>query len=194
MADKVIAADTESWLLIPAVEVLGDPYGIGVAGKEPIGALTADLVNEYLSIVDRASAGYSGAGGNITESVKDDAKLAATSSATDPDKAINASGNIVVPTTQNYDAKLTIFRDKDSASTASNYNLANDSLRARGLRYIAFRRIGLAWDAAAVAGQKYSAFYVETDNPIDAYGDGNNQTIDVTFVTKSVAKIDAILL
>ncbi|MGN6324492.1 phage tail tube protein [Pseudolysinimonas sp.] len=194
MADKVIAADTESWLLIPAVEVLGDPYGIGVAGKNPIGALSHALVNEYLNLKSRASAGYTGAGGNITLSVKDDSKLAATSSETDNDKAINASGNSVVPTSQNYDAKMTLFRDKDSASTSSNYNVANDSVRARGIRYIAFRRIELGWDVAAAAGQKYSAFYVETDYPIDEYGDGNNQTINATFVTKSIAKIDAVLV
>lgn len=191
MADKVLAADTESWLLIPAVEVLGEPNGIGVAGKAPIGELTAALVNEYLAIIDRASASYSGAGGNITLAVKDDSKLEATDSETDGDKAINASGNSVVPTSQNYDAKLTIFRDGDSAATDSTYNVANDSVRARGIRYIAFRRIGLAFDAPAVAGQKYSAFYVETDNPIDAYGDGANQTITVDLVSKSVAKIDA---
>lgn len=194
MADKVIAADTESWLLLPAVEVLGDPFAIGVAGKVKIDVLTAALINEYLVIQDRASAGYTGAGGNITLSVKDDSKLALTNSETDPDKAINASGNSVVPTSQNYDAKLTIFRDKLSASTSSNYNLANDSLRARGARYIAFRRIGLAFDAAAVAGQKYNAFYVETDHPIDMYGDGNNQTVDITLVTKSVALEDATIV
>ena len=191
MADKVIAADTESWLLIPAVEVLGEPYGIGVAGKAAIGALTVALVNEYLAIVDRSSAGYTGAGGNITPSVKDDAKLAATSSETDGDKPINASGNFIVPTSQNYEAQFTLFRDKDSASTSSNYNLANDNVRAKGIRYIAFRRIGLGWNVAAVSGQKYSAFYVETDNPIDQYGDGVNQSIGVNFITKSIAKIDA---
>lgn len=194
MADKVIAADTEAWLLLPAVEVLGDPFAIGVTGKAKINALTAALVNEYLTLVDRASIGYSGAGGNITLAVKDDAKLALTSSATDGDKAINASGNSVVPTSQNYDAKLTIFRDKLSAATDSNYNLANDSLRARGVRYIAFRRIGFPYNALGVAGQKYNAFYVETDSPIDMYADGNNQTIDVTLVPKSVAVEDAILL
>lgn len=194
MADKVIAADTESWLLIPAVEVLGEPHGIGVAGKDPIGELSADLVNEYLALQSRAATGYSGAGGNITESVKDDSKLQSTSSETDSDKAINASGNSVVPTSQNYDAQMTLFRDKLIASTTSNFNVANDSVRAKGLKYIAFRRIGLAWDAAAASGQKYSAFFIETDNPIDQYGDGANQTIGATFITKSVAKIDATLV
>lgn len=194
MADKVIAADTESWLLIPAVEVLGEPHGIGVAGKDPIGALSADLVNEYLALTTRAATGYTGAGGNITESVKDDSTLAATSSETDSDKAINASGNSVTPTSQNYDASMTLFRDKMSGATDSNFNVANDCVRAKGIRYIAFRRIGLAWNAAAAAGQKYSAFYVETDNPIDQYGDGANQTIGATFITKSVATIDAELV
>lgn len=191
MADKVIAADTESWLLIPAVEVLGEPFGIGVAGTDPIGALSAALVNEYLGLVDRASVGYSGAGGNVTESVKDDSSLASTSSETDSDKAINASGNSVVPTSQNYDAQMTLFRDKLSAAEDSNFNLANDAVRAKGVRYLAFRRIGFAWNSAAVAGQKYNAFYVETDSPIDQYGDGANQTIGATFITKSVATIDA---
>ncbi|MBG6106641.1 hypothetical protein [Frigoribacterium sp. CG_9.8] len=194
MADKVIAADTEAWVLIPAVEVLGDPQSIGVAGSFKIGVLTAAAVNEYLSIVDRSSAGYTGAGGNITLSVKDDSKLAQSSSETDGDKAINASGNSVVPTSQNYDAKLTIFRDKLSAATDSNYNLANDNIRARGVRYIAFRRIGFAYNSAALAGQKYNAFYVQTDHPIDMYGDGNNQTIEVSLVTKSISVEDAILL
>lgn len=193
MADKVLATDTETWLLLPAVEVLGEPHAIGVAGKDPIEALTADLVNEYLAIQTRASAGFTGAGGNITISVKDDAKLALIASATDGDKAINASGNIVRPTTQNYDAKLTIFRDKNLAAVDSNYNVANDSVRARGARYIAFRRISTPWTTAAVAGEKYNAFYVQTDHPIDMYGDGNNQTIDVTLVTKSVAVEDGIL-
>jgi hypothetical protein len=193
VADKVIAADTEAWLLIPAVEVLGEPHGIGVAGKEAIGALSAVLVNEYLALVDRDSSGYSGAGGNITESVKDDSKLASTSSETDGDKAINASGNSIVPTSKNYDAQLTLFRDKVIGSTSSNFNLANDSVRAKGIRYLAVRRIGLAWDAPAVAGQKYNAFYVATDSPIDQYGDGANQTINVAFITKSESTTDTTL-
>lgn len=193
MADKVKSADTETWLLIPAVEVLGAPYAIGVAGKVAIGALTADLVNEYLTIITRASTGYTGAGGNITLATKDDSKLDLTDSETDGDKAINASGNSVVPTSQNYDASLNLFRDENSAATDSTYNLANDCVRARGIKYIAFRRIGMKYNAAAAAGQKYNAFYVETDNPIDAYGDGVNQTITVAFVPKSLAVEDAIL-
>lgn len=193
MADKVLSADTEAWVLIPATEVLGEPYGIGVAGKDPIDAISADLYNEYATLTTRAAAGYSGAGGNITVAVKDDSKLEPTDSETDSDKAVNASGNSVVPTSENYDAKATIFRDADSAATDSTYNVANDNVRARGAKYIAVRRIGLAHDAPGVAGQKYSGFYVETDHPIDSYGDGANQTIDVGFVTKSVAKVDAVL-
>lgn len=194
MADKVIAADTETWVLIPAVEVLGDPYAIGVAGKVKHNALTAALLNEYLAMVDRTGATYTGAGGNITLAVKDDAKLSLTASATDNDKAINAAGTVTVPTSQNYDAKLTTFRDKTLASTSSSYNLANDCVRARGVKYLAVRRIGMKYNAVGVAGQKYNSFYVETDNPIDQYGDGNNQSIGVNFVTKSIAVEDAILL
>jgi hypothetical protein len=194
MADKVIAADTETWLLIPAVEVLGDPYAIGVAGKDKIDLLTAALVNEYLSIVDRASAGYTGAGGNVTLAVRDDSTLALTDSETDADRAINASGNTIVPTSQNYDASMMIFRDKDSSATDSTYNLATDATRARGIKYLAFRRIGSAFDAVAVAGQKYSAYYVETDHPIDSYGDGSNQAVEVMYITKSIASTDTILL
>ncbi|WP_025157278.1 hypothetical protein [Leifsonia aquatica] len=194
MADKVLSADTEAWVLIPATEVLGEPYGIGVAGKDPISAISADLYNEYAALTTRAAAGYSGAGANITEAVKDDSKLEASDSETDSDKPVNASGNSVVPTSENYDAKATIFRDANSAAVDSTYNVANDQVRARGAKFIAVRRIGLAHDALGVAGQKYSAFYVENDHPVDAYGDGANQTIDVTWVTKSVSVVDATLV
>lgn len=191
MADKLIPEDTESWVLIPAIEILGEPHGIGVAGIEPIDALTAGLVNEYLAITSQGHADFTGAGGNITRAVRNDATLALSASETDDDAAINDFGNVVTPTSQNYDAEIHTFRDKNPGDTASNYNLASDLLRARGIRYIAFRRIGLAWNTAAADGQKYNAFYVETDNPIDEYGDGANQTLGMTFVTKSVAVTDA---
>lgn len=194
MADKVKPLDTESWLLIPAVEVLGDPYGIGEAGTAPIDALSAALVNEYLSIVDRSSTGYTGAGGNITRATKDSSKADFTASGTDKDKAINDFGNKTIPTSQNYSCSLDIFRDKNITATDSNYNLANDTVRASGIRYLLFRRIGLAFDAPAVAGQKYNAFYVETDLPIDAYSDGNNQTITSALVGKSIGVEDAVLV
>lgn len=190
MTDKVLSADTETWLLIPAVEVLGEPYGIGVAGKCAINELTDDLLNEYLALQTRGASGYSGAGGNITTAVKDDAKLALTDSETDKDKAINASGNSVVPTSQNYDAQINTFRDKVGTATDSTYNSTKDAIRARGVKYIAVRRIGAPWTTSFSTTQKYNAFYVETDNPIDGFGDGTNQTLGMTFVPKSVAVED----
>lgn len=194
MADKVKPLDTETWLLIPAIEVLGDPFGIGVAGTAPIGALSAALVNEYIDIQTRASTGYTGAGGNITRATKDSSKADFTASATDKDKAINDYGNVTIPTSQNYTCSVDLFRDKDLAATDSNYNVANDAVRAPGIRYLLVRRIGPAWNTTAVAGQKYNAFYIDTDNPIDVYGDGNNQYVTSAFIGKSIGVEDAVLV
>jgi len=185
MADKLLSQDTNTVLLVPAIEIAGVPQLIGASGVAPIDAPTTAILNVWQAITSRAASG-SGAGGNITAAIKDDMKLSPTDSDTDGDRVINAVGQAAAPTIKHFQAVLNLLRDLDPTDAASVFNLAKDLVRAADIPYIIVHRVGKAASEPFAVGDEINLYYAWTDNAVPGYTDGGNQTLGETFVPKNV--------
>lgn len=194
MAQKLLAGDKDTVLLIPAFEIDGVPQMAypTVASPIPITAPTADLLNYYIDVLTPAAVG-SHWGGNVTCSIIDDMNLAMTDSEIDDTRTLCSVGQSGEPTFYNYDAVMNFLRDLDPTDTASEFNLWLALLDAPDVPYIIAHRIGYSRTVDAAVGQEWNFYYVWTDHAIPAAADGDYQATGETFIPKGIINFKKVL-
>ncbi len=94
-----------------------------------------------------------------------------TSSDTVSEKSITDTTNAVVPTINNFDGKLVLFRDYTAGAATATDPLT--IFTGSGVVGWIVRRFGLPASTAWAVGQKVDVFYVMTDTPIQTGGAGD---------------------
>jgi len=159
----------------------------------PIDSPTKAILDSYISKTTPNAANPT-LGGNLSGAIRDDMALGLTGSETSTSRTITSVGRNEALTFFNFQANLTVFLDADRAlSSASVYNLARISTRVQGLGYVLAHRLGRRNTDAAVVGEDWSYYYAETGQPVNGYGDGEEQTIALNFVPKNIVNIAAAL-
>lgn len=173
----------ETLLLIPAIETLGVPYGVGTTGTVIYSALTTAILNEYQSITGNASSG-AGPGGNVSFSTLDSLKLGLSASSTDKGRTITTTGQAEPMTFMNFDAELEFLVDLVPTSTTSNYAMSNDLVRAPDIPYLVVHRVGKLSTQVFAVGDEIDVYYIWTDNSVLTTPDGS----DISNSQKSIPK------
>lgn len=188
MAKKLIPG-YETLVLAAAVEVGGEPHIITPTGLVPASAPTAAALNVYQAITTGNPATYA-PGGNISCAVIDDLSLGLSSSDTDDTKTICSKGNTETPTFYNFDAEINILRDEDLVAPGL-FNLARDLTRAPDVPYLIAHRVKGGKDSSEpfAAGDEVDLYYVWTDNPVPAFGDGENQSTALNLIPKGWVRV-----
>lgn len=183
MPAKVIPG-FETILALPALVKDGEPHIVTTTGLVPASAPTSAALNQYISITTSTHA-QGHAGGNISCAVLDDLNLGLTGSDTDDTKTVCSKGNTETPTLYNFDAELNILRDEDLVATGL-YNFVRDLFAGPDVPYILAHRVRGGYDSTenAAAGQEWDFYYVETDNPVPTYGDGEFQTLSLGLIPR----------
>lgn len=105
-----------------------------------------------------------------------------TDSDTDDTRSICDEGNVANPTTQNYEASLTFFRNEIKGTSGPGtehvydkaFNLFKLGLQGTSrIEGFLVQRLGYKQGTAVAAGQLLSAYKVMADNPRDEVGDGD---------------------
>lgn len=179
----------ETILLVPAAEVNGIPWIVTPTGLVNYETPTAAALNVYQSIITTAPTA-AGAGGNISCAVLDDLTLGLASSDTSSVKTVCSKGNSEDPTFYNFDAELNILRDEDLVA-AGLYNLARDLTRAADVAYFIVHRVKGGKDSSETfaVGDEVDLYYVWTDHPVPGFGDGDEQTLGLNFIQKSIVNV-----
>lgn len=174
----------ETILLVPAIDVNGEPNAITSTGLVPASALTAAALNQYQSIVTGTPT-QGAAGGNISCAVLDDLNIGLDGSDTDDSKTICSKGNTETPTFYNHTAELSVLRDEDLVA-AGLFNLARDLTRAPDVSYLLVHRVRGGKDSSETfaIGDEIDIYLVETDNPVPVYGDGEFQALSLGMIPK----------
>ncbi|ALJ19582.1 phage tail tube protein [Microbacterium sp. No. 7] len=179
----------ETIVLLPAVELLGEPHIITSTGFVPASVPTVTALNEYHGITSSTHArGH--AGGNISCAVLDDLNLGLSGSDTDNTKTVCSKGNSEEPTFFNFDAELNILRDEDLVATGL-FNFARDLTRAPDVPYLIAHRVRGGKDSteAFALDDEVDYYYVHTDNPVPIFGDGEFQALSLGFIPKGWVNI-----
>lgn len=93
----------------------------------------------------------------------------ATASDTITEKSITDTTNAVVPTINNFEGTLVLFRDYTTGAPTANDPLTTIGSTSGIVGWIV-RRFGLPASTAWAVGQKVDVFYVMTDTPIQTGG------------------------
>lgn len=185
MADRLLRAH-RTILLVPVVEVGGEPYILGgtkTAPKvSPLYAPDKDILNTWL-VVQSDSHPLAGIGGNISRATLDEVDLGLADSDTEKELVITSRGNEEAITLFNVDAKFTFLRDEDDFATGV-FNMARNLTVGPDIRYaIVDRAVGeFTADDLFDDGQVVSLYDVSTDVGIDSTDDKASIKITQTFV------------
>lgn len=179
----------ETILLVPAIEIDGVPWIVTPTGLVDYENPTSAALNVYQAVT-KPSQTYASAGGNISCAVIDDLSLAVTDSETSGNKTICSKGNSAALTLHNFTAELNILRDADLTADGQ-FNLARDLTRAPDVPYFIAHRVKGGKDSSepAAAGDEWDFYYVYTDHPVPAFPDGDDQTLGLSFVPKSIVNV-----
>lgn len=110
---------------------------------------------------------------NISCAIEEGYTLGQTSSDTDDSRTICDEGDVATPTFFNYEASIDTFR-APTLTEAGVFNLAYRLFKHKGIPFTLVLRVGYKNDFSAAADQRYFAFGVETDNPVDLVDDVTN--------------------
>lgn len=126
---------------------------------------------------------------NISCAIEDGYTLNQTASDTDDARTICDEGEVSNPTFFNYEASLDGFR-APTITEAGVFNLFYRLFKHKGVPFILVKRIGYKNNETAAAGQLYSAYGVETDNPVDLVDDVTNILLGARFKPTGVLAIN----
>lgn len=179
----------ETLLLVPAVEINGVPWMVTPTGLVDYEAPTAAALNVYQAI-NSPSDTYAAQGGNISCAVLDDINIGLASSDTSDTKTLCSKGNTEALTFFNFNAEINVLRDEDVDGDGV-FNLARDLLRAPDVSYFLVHRVRGGKDSTETfaAGDEVDIYYVQTDNPVPVFGDGEEQAISMSFIQKSIVNV-----
>jgi hypothetical protein len=185
LADRLLRAH-RTLLLVPRIEVNGEPYLLGGTLAAPViapmTAPTAAILNTWLAVTDGSKAN-AGIGGNISAATLDDVDLGLADSDTESELVVTSRGDEQAITLFNVDAKFVFLRDLDPVA-AGTFNLARDLVIGPDIEYVIVdRAIGehSAIDPF-VAGQVVSLYDVITDVAPDDSSDKSSIKINQNFV------------
>ena len=130
-----------------------------------------------LSAAELQAAIANGLGFDISCALTDDSvDINLTDSDTDDSISICDIGNVQTPTFFNYNVTFDSFRNGPATVGAPVpvYELPVDLFSAADREFYIVKRIGPAQGTALAEGQEISVYGVNTDNPVDVLGDGEN--------------------
>ncbi|MDL5351099.1 hypothetical protein [Microbacterium sp. zg-YB36] len=184
MASRRIDNEDEAVVVLPAYEVLGEPYAVLPSGLVPWDELTSADINHY-AVVTTPAHSNAGAGGNVTCAIVSDGfTLQMTGSEEDDERTLCDPGNSVDLTDFNFDADMTGFRDANPAATDSVFNLWKNLTFAPDVPYIIIHRVGFDSTTAFAEDQEIYTYYAHTDLPVNVHDDGSKQKIQSVFIQK----------
>lgn len=189
MAFQRLINETDTVVKLPAYEVLGVPHAILPDGLVPIDALTVAAINHY-AVVATPAHPNAGAGGNVSCAILADGfTLSLSDSEEDDERTLCDPGNSTDLTDFNFDAELVGFRDAVPNATDSVFNLWRDLTFGADVPYILVHRVGYASDVPFAVGHEIDAYYAHTDWPINVHNDGEQQKIQMSYVSKNEVAI-----
>lgn len=180
--------ETDTVVLLPAHEVLGEPHAVLPTGLVKWDALTSAHINHY-AVVTSTGHANAGAGGNVSCAISsDNFTLNHTDSTEDDERDLCEPGNSINLSDLNFDAEMAGFRDASPNATDSTYVLWKNLTFAPDVPYILIHRVGYASDVAFDDPQEIYTYYVHTDLPVNLHDDGSKQKIQQSFIKKGALK------
>jgi hypothetical protein len=126
-----------------------------------------------ISAADWATAATAGLITDISCAVEDGYKLNLTGAKTDSSQSVCDIAEVETPVYRQYEASLSLFRNKPDSTDTPIYDTAMSLFDAPGVPYYLVKRVDKAQGSDVEEGDILSAFSVETDLPTDIPADGS---------------------
>lgn len=177
--ERLLRANRQVLAIPMCDDVDGQPLLVGANGDVcPFAVPTTAIINSWVTVNTTLPAVASN-GGNISCALLDDLSLGLADPETDTELTICSRGNESSPTSDNVEATLTGFRDKNKADTGV-FNLYTQLMNAADVRYALMDRIDSPSDSLVEVGDVISLYEVDTDNPVDIKEDRGNLKLQQT--------------